>query len=207
MGIVGLGYAGLPLAMSFAEAGFDVTGIDLNEERVQAVRDKQSYLVDVPEARYDGLEGALSASSDYSAVQELDALTICVPTPLSKTREELHHALDRPWATVRFSSHRQILVHGERGENATTLRHQPEAQADYAVRGPSGNIALFKEHLASPRRGEANDGANQRGFTHAVSPQDAYDLTALHAERDSLEDVAIAVVGVDVVYLQHVARR
>jgi UDP-N-acetyl-D-glucosamine dehydrogenase len=86
VGIVGLGYAGLPLAMSFAEAGFDVTGIDLNEERVRAVQDKRSYLVDVPESRYRGLEGGLNASSDYSAVRELDALTICVPTPLSKTR-------------------------------------------------------------------------------------------------------------------------
>ena len=86
VGIIGLGYAGLPLAMTFAEAGFRVTGIDLSEERVQAVREKQSYLVDVPENRYDGLDGRLSATADYSAVRELDALTICVPTPLSKTR-------------------------------------------------------------------------------------------------------------------------
>ena len=86
VGIVGLGYAGLPLAISFADAGFDVTGIDLNEERVQAIRGKQSYLVDVPADRYDGLDGELSATTDYAAVRELDALTICVPTPLSKTR-------------------------------------------------------------------------------------------------------------------------
>jgi UDP-N-acetyl-D-glucosamine dehydrogenase len=86
IGIVGLGYAGLPLAMAFAEAGFDVTGIDLNERRVRAVREHHSYLVDVPEERYKGLDGELTATSDYSAVRELDALTICVPTPLSKTR-------------------------------------------------------------------------------------------------------------------------
>jgi UDP-N-acetyl-D-glucosamine dehydrogenase len=86
VGIIGLGYAGLPLAMAFGEAGFQVTGIDLNEERVQAIRDKRSYLVDVPESRYDALDGALRATSDYSAVRQLDALTICVPTPLSKTR-------------------------------------------------------------------------------------------------------------------------
>ena len=86
VGIIGLGYAGLPLAMSFAEAGFDVTGVDLNEERVRSVREKRSYLVDVPEGRYDGLDGHLTATTDYSAVRELDALTICVPTPLSKTR-------------------------------------------------------------------------------------------------------------------------
>ena len=86
VGIVGLGYAGLPLAMAFAEAGFDVTGIDLNERRVESVRNRESYLVDVPAERYHGLEGELTATTDYSAVQELDALTICVPTPLSKTR-------------------------------------------------------------------------------------------------------------------------
>jgi UDP-N-acetyl-D-glucosamine dehydrogenase len=86
VGIVGLGYAGLPLAMSFAEAGFDVTGIDLNDERVQAIRERRSYLVDVPADRYEALDATLSATTDYAAVRELDALTICVPTPLSKTK-------------------------------------------------------------------------------------------------------------------------
>ena len=86
VGIVGLGYAGLPLAMAFAEAGFDVVGIDLNHERVQAIADHRSYLVDVPVERYAGVDGKLLATTDYAAVSQLDALTICVPTPLSKTR-------------------------------------------------------------------------------------------------------------------------
>src|SRR4051812_1113642 len=86
IGIVGLGYAGLPLAMAFAEAGFEVTGIDLSAERVDSVNEKRSYLVDVPEERYEAAEGRLKATSDYSAIADLDALTICVPTPLSKTR-------------------------------------------------------------------------------------------------------------------------
>src|SRR3954454_5731423 len=86
VGIVGLGYAGLPLAMAFAEAGFDVTGIDLSRERVEAVAQRRSYLVDVPVERYGRVDGKLTATTDYSAVASLDALTICVPTPLSKTR-------------------------------------------------------------------------------------------------------------------------
>src|SRR5688572_3264531 len=86
VGIVGLGYAGLPLAMAFAEAGFNVVGLDLNRYRVDAVGAKRSYLVDVPAERYDGVEGRLEATTDYSVVPTLDALTICVPTPLSKTR-------------------------------------------------------------------------------------------------------------------------
>ena len=86
LGIVGLGYAGLPLAILFADAGFQVTGIDLNETRVSWVNERRSYLVDVPSERYEAAGDRLSATSDYAAVSELDALTICVPTPLSKTR-------------------------------------------------------------------------------------------------------------------------
>ena len=86
LGIVGLGYAGLPLAMLFAEVGFGVTGVDLSEERVRAIGEGRSYLVDVPAERYLGVDGRLTATSDYAKVEELDALTICVPTPLSKTR-------------------------------------------------------------------------------------------------------------------------
>jgi UDP-N-acetyl-D-glucosamine dehydrogenase len=86
LGIVGLGYAGLPLAMAFAEAGFRVTGIDIAQSRVDAVRERRSYLVDVPAERYERLDGRLTATSGYDAVGELDAVTICVPTPLSKTR-------------------------------------------------------------------------------------------------------------------------
>src|SRR3954468_1822129 len=86
VGIVGLGYAGLPLAMAFAETGFDVVGLDLNHDRVRAVGDGRSYLVDVPVERYAAVEGKLTATTDYGVVGSLDALTICVPTPLSKTR-------------------------------------------------------------------------------------------------------------------------
>src|SRR4051812_974940 len=86
LGIIGLGYAGLPLAMLFAEGGFEVTGVDLNQSRVDAIGKGESYLVDVPAERYSGVDGRLNATSDYAKVKELDALTICVPTPLSKTR-------------------------------------------------------------------------------------------------------------------------
>jgi UDP-N-acetyl-D-glucosamine dehydrogenase len=86
LGIVGLGYAGLPLGFAFAEQGFQVTGIDLDAERVEAVNAGTSYLVDVPAERYERLAAPLRATADYGALSDLDAVTICVPTPLSKTR-------------------------------------------------------------------------------------------------------------------------
>jgi UDP-N-acetyl-D-glucosamine dehydrogenase len=86
VGVIGLGYAGLPLALAFAETGFDVVGVDISDERVANVNDGRSYLVDVPAERYEPVRERLSATTDYAAVAGLDALTICVPTPLSKTR-------------------------------------------------------------------------------------------------------------------------
>jgi UDP-N-acetyl-D-glucosamine dehydrogenase len=86
LGIIGLGYAGLPLAILFADAGFQVMGVDLDEVRVRWVNERRSYLVDVPSERYEAVGDRLAATTDYGAVSELDALTICVPTPLSKTR-------------------------------------------------------------------------------------------------------------------------
>ncbi|MEA2271737.1 MAG: UDP-N-acetyl-D-glucosamine dehydrogenase [Solirubrobacteraceae bacterium] len=85
IGIAGLGYAGLPLAIAFADAGFHVTGIDLDSTRVTAIRERRSYLVDVTSESYDRLDGRLQATEDYAAMGELDAITICVPTPLAKS--------------------------------------------------------------------------------------------------------------------------
>src|SRR3954471_1860854 len=111
IGIVGLGYAGLPLAMAFAEAGFEVTGIDLSDERVAAVNEKRSYLVDVPEERYEAAEGRLRATTDYAVVADLDALTICVPTPLSKTRTpDLNYVVAATQSVARHLRPGQLII-------------------------------------------------------------------------------------------------
>jgi UDP-N-acetyl-D-glucosamine dehydrogenase len=86
VGVIGLGYAGLPIALTFAESGFDVTGIDLDEDRVRTIQERRSYLGDPATERYEEVGERLQATSDYAAVSELDAVIICVPTPLSKTR-------------------------------------------------------------------------------------------------------------------------
>jgi UDP-N-acetyl-D-glucosamine dehydrogenase len=86
VGVIGLGYAGLPIALTFAESGFHVTGIDLDEDRVRTIQERRSYLGDPATERYEEVGERLQATSDYAAVSELDAVIICVPTPLSKTR-------------------------------------------------------------------------------------------------------------------------
>src|SRR4051812_41458237 len=111
VGIVGLGYAGLPLALAFAEAGFDVTGIDLCAERVEAVNRSESYLVDVPVESYGRAEARLRATNEYAAVADLDALTICVPTPLSKTRTpDLSYVVSAAESVAEHLHEQQLIV-------------------------------------------------------------------------------------------------
>jgi UDP-N-acetyl-D-glucosamine dehydrogenase len=89
VGIIGLGYVGLPLAVEFARAGFSVTGIDVSRAKTQRVSAGDSYVGDVPTSVLKPLveEGKLRATSDFAAVLELDTINICVPTPLRKTKD------------------------------------------------------------------------------------------------------------------------
>jgi UDP-N-acetyl-D-glucosamine dehydrogenase len=87
IGILGLGYVGLPLAVVFAEAGFHVTGIDPDSRKVDCLNQGVSYIPDVKTAAVEKIvkSGHLKATTDFSVLQELDAVSICVPTPLRKT--------------------------------------------------------------------------------------------------------------------------
>jgi UDP-N-acetyl-D-glucosamine dehydrogenase len=89
VGIVGLGYVGLPLAVEFAKAGFHVTGLDLQQSRVDRLMNGESYIQDVPSSEISQLvkAGRLDATTDFAVVRDLDTINICVPTPLRKTKD------------------------------------------------------------------------------------------------------------------------
>jgi len=89
VGVVGLGYVGLPLAVELAKVGFTVTGIDLDERKIQAITKGQSYIPDVSTEDVETLTraGKLNATTDFSVVKTLDTINICVPTPLRKTKD------------------------------------------------------------------------------------------------------------------------
>ncbi len=89
VGVVGLGYVGLPLGMAFAEAGFPVTGLDVDSRKVEGIGRGESYIKHIPSASLKELSdsGRLKATTDFSKVGELDCIIICVPTPLTATRE------------------------------------------------------------------------------------------------------------------------
>src|SRR6185312_3351734 len=89
VGIVGLGYVGLPLAVEFAKAGFTVTGIDLQGSKVDGINLGRSHVADIPTEEVAQLveSGKLTATSDFSVIADLDTINICVPTPLRKTKD------------------------------------------------------------------------------------------------------------------------
>ena len=82
--VIGLGYVGLPLAVRFAEAGYRVTGIDLDPRKVDAINRGHSYIEDVSAAALQAVPH-FGATTDYAALAEVDGVSICVPTPLNKT--------------------------------------------------------------------------------------------------------------------------
>ena len=112
VGIVGLGYVGLPLGVEFAKAGFPVTGIDIGESKVAQVNAGQSYVLDVPTPVLGPLveNGKLRATSDFSVISELDTIDICVPTPLRKTKDPDMSYIDAACREIARYIHPGMLI-------------------------------------------------------------------------------------------------
>lgn len=89
IGIIGLGYVGLPLSLQFARSGVDVTGLDVDDKKVVALMGGRSYIEHIPAAAIQEQvnAGRFRATTDFSAIKQLGAVIICVPTPLNKNRE------------------------------------------------------------------------------------------------------------------------
>jgi UDP-N-acetyl-D-glucosamine dehydrogenase len=87
--VIGLGYVGLPLAVTLANAGFEVVGLDVDEAKIRAILAGESYVADVPSETIATLveTGKLTASTDFSEIGNCQAISVCVPTPLRKTRD------------------------------------------------------------------------------------------------------------------------
>ena len=87
--VVGLGYVGLPLSLQFARSATRVTGLDIDRRKVDALNAGRSYIMHIESAAVQELvaAGQFFASDDFALVREVDAIIICVPTPLSKNRE------------------------------------------------------------------------------------------------------------------------
>ncbi len=111
IGIIGLGYVGLPLAVAFAEAGCEVIGLDVDAAKVDALNAGRSYVEDVPEEVLAPVAGRLRATADYADLGACEAVVLCVPTPLTGSREpDLTYLTDSATALAPVLRPGQLVV-------------------------------------------------------------------------------------------------
>lgn len=112
IGIIGLGYVGLPLAVAFAQAGFKVIGLDLDTRKVASLNDGKSYVTDVPNADVADIvrQNRFYATADYEALRQADIVSICVPTPLRKTKDPDMSYVISATESVASIAHQGMLV-------------------------------------------------------------------------------------------------
>ncbi|MBI4619803.1 MAG: nucleotide sugar dehydrogenase [Desulfobacterales bacterium] len=111
--VIGVGYVGLPLAIEFAKEGFNVIGIDTDPGKVEAINNGSSYIQDVQKEELTSLVQSerLRATLDYSLLKDIDAISICVPTPLNKTKDpDVSYILDAADKISKFIHAKQLVV-------------------------------------------------------------------------------------------------
>jgi len=111
VGVVGLGYVGLPLAVAFAEVGERVIAVDVDERKIAAIAAGESYIEDIPSERLEAVKGAIEATTHYAPLARADAVLICVPTPLTANREpDLRPLIDAGEQLGRVLQRDQLVV-------------------------------------------------------------------------------------------------
>lgn len=173
VGIVGLGYVGLPLAVEFAEVGFNVIGVDLSPSKVESINRGESYIPDIPTSRMKPLvdAGKLRASTSYEALRQADTVSICVPTPLRQTKEpDMSYVIDSVNAVAEVCHEGMLIVLESTTYPGTTVEIViPRlAQAGFTA-GENVFVAFSPERIdpANPKYGVRNTPKVVGGVTPA----------------------------------------
>ncbi len=111
VGIIGLGYVGLPLVIEFCKAGFHVAGFDVDSEKVERLKKGESYIKHINSSFIRECKSFFSPTTDFSRLSEMDCIVICVPTPLNKNREpDMTHVLHTASTITRYLCSGQLIV-------------------------------------------------------------------------------------------------
>ena len=149
VGIIGLGYVGLPLAVAFAEAGHEVTGLDVSERVVEGLNAGRSQVEDVADERLAAVGDRISATTDHAALADCDAVLICVPTPLANQREpDLSYIADAGRALAAVMRPEQLVVLESTTYPGTTReRLQPILEESGLAAGRDFHLAFSPERI------------------------------------------------------------
>ena len=166
IGVIGLGYVGLPLVIEFCKAGFPVTGLDIDKNKIKQLSQGQSYINHIPDEniRLLAKSGKFRGDTDFSLVKELNCILICVPTPLKKNRE--------PDMSYIISTAREIAPHITEGQlivlESTTYPGTTQEVLAVELESGSGLKADLDFYVAySPEREDPNN----KDFTTSTIPK------------------------------------
>ncbi len=156
IGVIGIGYVGLPLAVVFAEAGFKVIGVDPMADKVAAINRGESYILDVDSARVKALvdDGKLSASTDYAVLNDVDAVSICVPTPLRKTGDPDLSFISSAGKSLAPHLHKGMVIVLESSTYPGTTREMllPEMESVSGLKAGEDFFLAFSPERVDPGR-------------------------------------------------------
>lgn len=175
IGIVGLGYVGLPLAVAFASEGCRVIAVDVDRRKVEAIEAGESYIEDVPSEALAGQAHLIQASSGYERLAEADAVLVCVPTPLTENREpDLTPLVDaaRGLSNV-LEAGQLIVIESTTYPGTTRERLAPLLEESGLAAGKDFNLAFSPERV-DPGRTD---------FTLRTTPKVLGGLTPVCARR------------------------
>ncbi len=149
VGIIGLGYVGLPLAVAFAEAGNDVIGVDADSRRVERLRRSESDVEDVASARLRAVAERFTATTEHGHLGSCDALVLCVPTPLANQREpDLSYIVDAATSLSGVLRSGQLVVLESTTYPGTTRdRLRPILEESGLAAGRDFNLAFSPERI------------------------------------------------------------
>jgi UDP-N-acetyl-D-glucosamine dehydrogenase len=190
IGIVGLGYVGLPLAMEFAEAGYDVVGIDVDASKVAALRAGRSHVEDIPHERVQAALERCSFTTRFVELHEAEAVLICVPTPLNANREpDLGPLLGAARSLAAVLRRQQVIVLESTTFPGTTREHLVPLLEESGLRAGEDFALAFSPERVDPGRTD---------YTIANTPKVVGGLTPNCTERavEIYERVCSTVVPV-----------
>jgi UDP-N-acetyl-D-glucosamine dehydrogenase len=149
VGIIGLGYVGLPLAVAFAEADHEVVGLDSDRRKLESLAEGRSYIDDVPSSAIDGVAPRLHATGNYADLASCHAVIICVPTPLTSAREpDLSHLIDAARSLSSVLQPEQLVVLESTTYPGTTReRLRPLLEESGMAAGRDFHLAFSPERI------------------------------------------------------------
>lgn len=215
--IFGMGYVGIPLARTFTNAGFEVTGIDIDSSRVKTLKlgiSPINHITDIDIASM--LNNGFAATDDYSIIKKMDILILCVPTPLSKNREpDLSYIIDAANNAGSFMRHDQLIILESTTFPGTTDRQLLDAiesssglknDKDFWLafspeREDPGNKKFTTQNIPKVVGSSSKDGAElaeclyKKAFETVITVNDAKTAEAVKITENIFRSVNIALVN------------